>query len=242
MNRLTRKGLVSAMVAGGVLASAGYAQADAAAEGDAAGSPGVLSGNSVQVPVHVPVNVCGNTISVVGLLNAVSGNVCANASSGSSAASHAAPGRNGSARPARRAGSAADEPAASGTAGSRSGGGALAAGDTRDSGGVLAGNGLRLPLDLPLNVSGNGVSVIGVGNPSSGNTAVNGETPPPPPAHTPIPAPPGPEQVSPAEATPEAPALAHTGADGVGTAAAGSLAMLLGGTVLYRRARAAGRR
>ncbi|MBN6546161.1 LPXTG cell wall anchor domain-containing protein, partial [Streptomyces bryophytorum] len=34
----------------------------------------------------------------------------------------------------------------------------------------------------------------------------------------------------------------HTGADGVGTAAAGSLALLLGGTVLYRRSRAAARR
>lgn len=238
MNRLARKGLVSAMVAGGVLASAGYAQADAAAEGDAAGSPGVLSGNSVQVPVHVPVNVCGNTISVVGLLNTVSGNTCANgpsssADSSSSAASDASASRTGSARPARHAGAAADE---SGTTGSRSGGGAHAAGDTRDSAGVLSGNGLRLPIDLPLNLSGNAVSVVGVGNSSSGNTAVNGDTPPAPPAHAPIPAPPAdvPEQVSPTAA----PTLAHTGAQGMGAAAAGSVALLLGGTVLYRRARA----
>jgi len=80
MNKLARKGLVSAMVAGGVLASAGYAQADAAAEGDATGSPGVLSGNSLQIPVHVPVNVCGNTINVIGLLNSAAGNACANIS------------------------------------------------------------------------------------------------------------------------------------------------------------------
>ncbi|UWE09558.1 chaplin [Actinacidiphila bryophytorum] len=240
MNRLARKGLVSAMVAGGVLASAGYAQADAAAEGDTAGSPGVLSGNSVQVPVNVPVNVCGNTISVVGLLNSVSGNACANRSSSQassvSGTRDAAGSPAGSARTGRHAGRAADE-----SAGSSSGGGAHAAGDSRGSAGVLSGNGLKLPVDLPLNVSGNGVNVVGVGNPSFGNTAVNDDTPPAPPAHLPVPAPPAslPDQVSPAET---APALAHTGADGVGTAAAGSLALLLGGTVLYRRSRAAARR
>nr|WP_274535340.1 chaplin [Streptomyces sp. CB00455] len=56
------------------------AAADATAEGAAIGSPGVLSGNVVQVPVHVPVNVCGNTINVVGLLNPAFGNTCINAS------------------------------------------------------------------------------------------------------------------------------------------------------------------
>jgi hypothetical protein len=38
----------------------------------------VLSGNVVQIPVHVPVNVCGNTISVIGLLNPTFGNTCVN--------------------------------------------------------------------------------------------------------------------------------------------------------------------
>ncbi|MFF3291949.1 chaplin [Streptomyces sp. NPDC003023] len=42
---------------------------DASAVGVAAHSPGVLSGNVVQVPVSIPVNVCGNSIDVVGLLN-----------------------------------------------------------------------------------------------------------------------------------------------------------------------------
>ncbi|MEK8170620.1 chaplin [Streptomyces sp. M19] len=31
--------------------------------------PGVISGNTIQVPVHIPVNLCGNTIDIVGLLN-----------------------------------------------------------------------------------------------------------------------------------------------------------------------------
>ncbi|WP_053689288.1 chaplin [Streptomyces sp. WM6372] len=62
-----------------LLAGAGIASADAGAHGAAIGSPGVASGNAVQVPVHVPVNVCGNTINVVGLLNPSFGNTCVNA-------------------------------------------------------------------------------------------------------------------------------------------------------------------
>lgn len=40
--------------------------------------PGVSSGNVVQAPVEVPVNVCGNTVNVVGLLNPAHGNLCVN--------------------------------------------------------------------------------------------------------------------------------------------------------------------
>jgi hypothetical protein len=74
------KKVVAATVATGglVLAGAGLAVADAGAQGAAIGSPGVASGNVVQVPVHVPVNVCGNTISVIGLLNPAFGNTCIN--------------------------------------------------------------------------------------------------------------------------------------------------------------------
>nr|WP_200819263.1 chaplin [Tolypothrix sp. NIES-4075] len=43
------------------------------------GSPGVLSGNAIQVPIHVPVNVCGNSIDVIGLLNPAFGNTCVEA-------------------------------------------------------------------------------------------------------------------------------------------------------------------
>ncbi|TWD19559.1 small secreted domain DUF320 [Streptomyces sp. T12] len=70
---------VAAATGGLVLASAGMAAADSGAQGAAVHSPGVLSGNVVQVPVHVPVNVCGNTISVIGLLNPAFGNTCVNA-------------------------------------------------------------------------------------------------------------------------------------------------------------------
>ncbi|WP_333769986.1 chaplin family protein [Streptomyces sp. IBSBF 2435] len=145
MNRLARKGLVTAMVAGGVLASAGFAQADAAVKGDTAGSPG-----------------------------------------------------------------------------------------------VLAGSGQRLPLGLPLKASGNAMGVVGLGNAAGADTAVD-EGAPPAPAHTPIPAPPGSVAV-PVAPEPAAPTFADTGTGGTGMAAAGGLALLLGGTALRRRAGSAARR
>ncbi|MER8017508.1 chaplin ChpD [Streptomyces griseoluteus] len=70
----------AAVVAGAILALGGAAPAfaDAGAEGAAVGSPGVLSGNVIQVPIHIPVNVCGNSIDVIGLLNPAFGNACVN--------------------------------------------------------------------------------------------------------------------------------------------------------------------
>ncbi|MGW2110999.1 chaplin ChpH [Streptomyces sp. NPDC001948] len=77
---MIKKVVAAAAVTGGlVLAGAGMAVADSGAQGAAVGSPGVISGNNIQVPIHVPVNVCGNTISVIGLLNPAFGNTCLNA-------------------------------------------------------------------------------------------------------------------------------------------------------------------
>ncbi|MET9887204.1 chaplin [Streptomyces sp. NPDC006430] len=77
---MLKKVVAAAAATGGlVLAGAGLAVADAGAQGAAIGSPGVLSGNVVQVPVHVPVNFCGNTTDAAGLLNPVFGNTCVNA-------------------------------------------------------------------------------------------------------------------------------------------------------------------
>ncbi|MFI6687293.1 chaplin [Streptomyces sp. NPDC050485] len=70
----------ASVVAGLVIAAGGATPvfADAGAEGAAIGSPGVLSGNLLQVPVHLPINVCGNTVSVIGALNPAFGNTCVN--------------------------------------------------------------------------------------------------------------------------------------------------------------------
>ncbi|WP_073768581.1 chaplin [Streptomyces sp. CB02923] len=70
-----------AAVAAGTLMAVGAATpafADAGASGAAQNSPGVISGNVLQIPVHIPVNVCGNSINVIGLLNPAFGNTCVN--------------------------------------------------------------------------------------------------------------------------------------------------------------------
>ncbi|MET8687277.1 chaplin [Streptomyces atriruber] len=78
MSRTTKALALSAVAAAAVAGSAGVAAADSGAQGAATNSPGVISGNNVQAPIHVPVNVCGNSVNVIGLLNPAFGNQCAN--------------------------------------------------------------------------------------------------------------------------------------------------------------------
>lgn len=80
MSRIVKAVAVLAGTGAVALSGAGMAVADSGAHGAAVGSPGVGSGNAVQVPVHVPVNVCGNTVDVIGLLNPTFGNTCVNES------------------------------------------------------------------------------------------------------------------------------------------------------------------
>ncbi|MFE9407992.1 chaplin [Streptomyces sp. NPDC006704] len=230
MRRVAMKGLVTAVATGGVLAATGYAYADSSADGSAASSPGLLAGNAVRLPVNVPVNVCGNTVDVLGLLNPAAGNTCANAS--------------GAHRGARSG------PGHAGTSGSGNAGGASASGVEKGSPGLLSGNGLELPVDLPVNIAGNSVSLVGVGNPALGNSASNHSTPPVRHRPTPPPSAPAPKPAPPAPAAPALPApppqtqgaaLAHTGADGLGFALPASAALILSGGVLYRRFRRAAR-
>ncbi|WP_269854547.1 chaplin [Streptomyces sp. RPT161] len=37
-------------------------------------SPGLISGNGIQVPINVPINLVGNTVDVIGILNPAFGN------------------------------------------------------------------------------------------------------------------------------------------------------------------------
>ncbi|WP_030209708.1 chaplin [Streptomyces sp. NRRL S-87] len=257
--------MIAVAAASGVMAMAGSVYADSAAEGASKGSPGLLSGNGIQLPVHVPVSACGNTVNVVGLLNPAMGNRCANQGGGAA--------NTGSG--AHESGSSSSSPSAT----SSTSGGAKAGGAAEGSPGVITGNGVQLPVRLPVNVSGNTVNVVGVANPVFGNESVNGpggrpEEPvqPKPPTVQKPPAPevptvpPKPAVKPPVKTAPHEPptvrtlprpvvptvrerrpveALAHTGADGtVGAAAATSLAALLAGGLLFRRfgAPAAGRR
>ncbi|MDQ0759457.1 chaplin [Streptomyces canus] len=268
MRQVTRKSLMTVAAATGVIAAAGgAAHADSGASGSSANSPGVLSGNTVSVPVHVPVNVCGNTVDVVGVLNPAMGNSCGKGGgAGAQDGGHQGHGDGGHGD--------------SDSAGSE---GSHAGGHTGGSPGVGSGNHVEAPIDVPVNVCGNSVDLIGVGNPAMDDDCGNGSgggrhTPPgghqtPPgspeqpgnpgnpgdpghpgnpvePGHLGSPAtPPGAghqTQVSgnhPGTQTLTQPLgsaqLAQTGSDlPIGLALPVGAGALLAGTVLYRRARA----
>ncbi|MFE5594647.1 chaplin [Streptomyces sp. NPDC056549] len=264
MRQIRRSGLATLLVTGGALAlSAGAAHADAGAQGAAVGSPGVGSGNTLQLPVHVPVNVCGNTVNVVGLLNPAAGNSCANRSSApetggygdEKGGGHSHKDQPGTPRGGEQAGGSQGGGSHGGPShgGASNGGGSTAETHAQGSPGVLSGNGIQLPIDLPVNLSGNSVNVVGIANPAIGNTSVNGPAKPEQPIEKPTPRPQTPVRNVPVPqaetVTPPAPApqgetstasLASTGADAMGFAAAGSAALLLGGAVLYRRGRRTG--
>ncbi|WP_228039829.1 chaplin [Streptomyces chromofuscus] len=230
--------------------SAALAADGAGADGTTVGSPGLASGNTIQIPVDVPVNVCGNTVDVVGLLNPAAGNTCANKGAAK------AGGVKDDDSSAQSGGSAAGG-STEATGGSATSGGASAEALTSDSPGLIAGNGIQLPVDLPVNVSGNSVNVAGLGNPVFGNESVNGpgtetlQPPSTPAANTPAPKPPVTDTPAPKPQAPESPTisrsqpsphlgtptLAHTGADLTATAVAGSAALLVTGATLYRRYR-----
>ncbi|MEU5715164.1 chaplin [Streptomyces sp. NPDC020403] len=268
MRQVTRKGLITMAAAGGVLAlGGGYAHADAGAAGGASNSPGVLSGNSIQVPVDVPVNVCGNSVNAGGLLNPTSGNDCGNSSAG---AAHERGTDDGAASGQGSVSQASGSPAASGHGSASSADGAHGAGSeareagagtgrhrasstsaravTADSPGILSGNQVQAPVEIPVNLCGNSITIGGLLNPVFGNSCENDTQAPPPVVpqtpqtpHTPVkPAVPH---------TPQAPEpqlvpgehLAQTGADGLGVLVPASAGLLLAGagTVLYRRSRSA---
>jgi hypothetical protein len=219
MKRVTRNGVIAIAAASGAMAVAMPAHADSAAAGSTAGSPGLISGNTIQLPVHVPVNVCGNTVNVAGLLNPAAGNECADGGGAHAGGAHA------------------------GNGGAASSGGTSAEGGGKDSPGVLSGIGIQLPVDLPVNVNGNTVNLVGIGNPVIGNQSVNTtgdhpQQPTPRPSATP-PAPPRAQPPTPqtARLVPSDAALARTGTDLTAPAVAASAALLLSGALLYRRYR-----
>ncbi|WP_338678201.1 chaplin [Streptomyces sp. SCSIO 30461] len=238
------------MVTGGAMAAVGAAHADSGAQGGAAGSPGLISGNTVQIPVHVPVNVCGNTVNVVGVLDPAIGNRCANGGDSALTAGDVRSAAKQAAADTRGTGADRDIRANHGIRADRTGtgrdqgshrdigalGGALAAADAQGSPGLLSGNGIQLPVDVPVNVSGNSVNVVGIGNAAVGNVSSNGPAAPNPVSRPPM------EEVAAAHHEPHSTSaqLAQTGAaaGAVFTIPAGA-AMILGGAVLYRRFRAA---
>ncbi|MEU1484653.1 chaplin [Streptomyces sp. NPDC005752] len=248
MRQVLNKSMIVMAAASGILTAAGgYAHADSSADGVAANSPGVGSGNAVQVPVHVPVNLCGNTVNVIALLNPAFGNACANVSSNDRHGDDDAYG---------------DE---HGEGRGHKGSGASADGKAVGSPGVLSGDLVQAPVHVPVNACGNSVNLVGALNPAFGNSCANedgydhGNPPVKPPTEEPPTVTPPTEEppteepptVTPPTSKPpveEPPAgnpgpntpdtqLAQTGAADIGLAAGASAGLLLGGAVLMRRTR-----
>ncbi|MGV9555761.1 chaplin [Streptomyces sp. NPDC003522] len=65
MKNLKRAAAVTTVAGGLVAAAAGGASADGVAEH----APGVVPGNVVQAPVHIPVDAVGNSVDVIGVLD-----------------------------------------------------------------------------------------------------------------------------------------------------------------------------
>ncbi|WP_405558275.1 chaplin [Streptomyces canus] len=200
--------------------------ADSQANGSAVDSPGVVSGNDVQVPVEAPLNLCGNTVDVVAALDPAFGNDCA------------ARGEGGEDDSAYGSGHDHDEDADGGTEGSP---------------GVGSGNDVRVPVEVPLNVCGDSVGLATVLDPAFGNACAEdtadgyGDTPATTPPSTPPPGgkstpPPADSDQVPPNTGDDQPALAETGSEALLGTSAASAALIAAGAVLYRRSRATSRR
>jgi ChpA-C len=142
MNYSTKRRVVLGMTTGGLLMTGlgmANAHADTTATGSTTHSPGIGSGNLLQLPVNAPINVCGNQLDVIAILDSVTGNSCENGS------------------------------APSGTGGSTS-----ASGTAKNSPGAGSGNLIQVPVNAPINVCGNQVDVVGIGDSDHGNSCENG--------------------------------------------------------------------
>ncbi|MFB7285701.1 chaplin [Actinacidiphila glaucinigra] len=297
MRQVAKKGLLTAVATGGVLAvTGGMAYADSHASGVAAGSPGVLSGNTIQAPVNIPINACGNTVNVVGLLNPAAGNTCVNGSidhgkghgygqgkgygkkesggyGGKSGGSYRdKDGGKGGYGGGKGYGQGGSKGYGGGKGGGKgygddgyghSGGGASARAAAVGSPGVLSGNVIQAPINIPVNVCGNTIDVIGILNPAAGNTCANtgggyhhgGKGHHHKPGKHGNHHKPGKENGGggggggnggggngggnqPQSMGHGGPSLARTGAGDIATGLLTSAGLLLGGAVLFRRARA----
>ncbi|MGW8375668.1 chaplin family protein [Streptomyces sp. ODS28] len=224
MRQVTKKGLLTVVAASGVLAmSGGMAQADSGAEGGSTGSPGVLSGNSLEAPLDVPVNACGNTANVIAALNPASGNGCENGGSaetgGPGQDRGGAPNGQGSGHSPEHGGGGHSSPG-SGAGEDRGGGGSPAPDPSGGGGPAPNGGGAEHASDPQ-----QGPAPEGGGSPQHRPAEVRGSEP---------------VRAEPAQAPARSagPQLAETGSDfGVQYMAPLGAGLLVGGYVLYRRGR-----
>nr|WP_317623751.1 chaplin [Catenulispora acidiphila] len=114
----------------------------------ATSSPGLVSGNVVQVPVDAPLNVCGITANVVGVFDTAAGTTCVN---GGERHGHW-----------EYPGDLQEH---------HVGAGAKAV--TANSSGAVTGNVLQVPIEAPINACGDSVDLVGVFDSALDNRCVN---------------------------------------------------------------------
>jgi len=117
-----RRTMQTGAIAAGLLLFAGGTASAAGGDMVSAGNNGILNGNQLQVPIQVPINVCGNAIAVAGVAGAgCHGGADANLESGG-------------------------------------------LGDMVSAGnhGIGNGNQVQAPIQIPINVCGNAIAVLGV--------------------------------------------------------------------------------
>jgi hypothetical protein len=205
------------------------AYADSAADGAAADSPGLVSGNAIRLPVHVPVDACGSTVGVVGLLNPAAGNSCTEDSAEK--------------EPAGESGGATAAGDAQVSPGVASGIGILVPVNlpVSVSGNTVNVVGVGNPVPGDASVSGD--EPVEPPSPSGRSVPEPVDQGPPPFIGDPFEPPmthPGPHSAHRAARQPVALShLAGTGTDGMVPAAAASAALVLGGAALRRRSRSA---
>ncbi|MER7938310.1 MULTISPECIES: chaplin [unclassified Streptomyces] len=237
MRQTLGRGMVVAAAATGILSLyTGTALADTDATGSASGAPGVVSGNVVQAPVDVPVNLCGNSVDVAAVLNPALGNSCANTS-------------------------ASAEP--TGERAHDTSYGDSAYGDSSDAGPAYGSTGCDAGYGAE-GATATAPPAYGEETPPPCEETTPPPSPTPPPSHTPPPTrtpppsptppptwtPPSPTPSTPVPTPPPGdhqsppPSLPHTGSDRTAMAvtSAASAALIAAGTLLFRRGRAASRR
>lgn len=183
INRLRQalsKGMLSAAAVTSILSLSGaHAFADSEADGHAQDSPGVVSGNAVQAPLDVPVNVCGNTADVIAGLNPAYGNECENVSDHRESRPHhkksshegkpprhheeqhhAKPEAEREAKPEQHAPQRPHQEPRPHHEGSSDSSAVIAEGDAVGSPGVASGNNAKAPVDAPIQACGNHLGIV----------------------------------------------------------------------------------
>jgi hypothetical protein len=129
MKTWVRKTLsVGVLAAGALLLAPGAAHAGVSQ--DSSDNNGILNGTQAYLPVHIPVNVVGNAVAVLGEANA--------AGTGVNGKKHTESARTESGR-------GVDQ-------------------DTSDNNGVLNGTQIYSPIDIPINICGNSLALLGEAN------------------------------------------------------------------------------